>query len=393
MSAGNSPGTSPIAIRVGTVRGPAASTTACWRRVGGSPGSPRCCLCRCCAGAAAPHATTRSRSPGRTRSPSPNRFRTSPGSPTRVARRRRSVAPPPRPPRSRSRARAEGSRPNLGGARAHGARRVTRGVERSGPSGCAGADAAGREGARAGGRAVDCAGGRHAAAAQARSRARPHPAHRGRSATSTPAPSTTGPALANGSTQTGIGPDSPAVTPSAPAAGGAAGAGTNGANISVPTVAPAPTSTPPSPRPPSPSSALPTEGAPQVPTHAARRRAGHAGPGLFGRAVDGRQRVLDRRQSRQPGDAIAAFTAGRRPAVRRLSCGLLNSIGAWRSLVARTVRVGEVPGSNPGAPTKKAPQMRGFFFVEGRASMGRDWAVTLECAGVAKLNSACEQGF
>ena len=25
-------------------------------------------------------------------------------------------------------------------------------------------------------------------------------------------------------------------------------------------------------------------------------------------------------------------------------------IGAWRSLVARTVRVGEVPGSNPGAP-------------------------------------------
>src|SRR5438105_6460104 len=26
------------------------------------------------------------------------------------------------------------------------------------------------------------------------------------------------------------------------------------------------------------------------------------------------------------------------------------SFGAWRSLVARTVRVGEVPGSNPGAP-------------------------------------------
>ena len=25
-------------------------------------------------------------------------------------------------------------------------------------------------------------------------------------------------------------------------------------------------------------------------------------------------------------------------------------VGAWRSLVARTVRVGEVPGSNPGAP-------------------------------------------
>ena len=33
------------------------------------------------------------------------------------------------------------------------------------------------------------------------------------------------------------------------------------------------------------------------------------------------------------------------------TCGiLLDFIGAWRSLVARTVRVGEVPGSNPGAP-------------------------------------------
>jgi hypothetical protein len=33
-------------------------------------------------------------------------------------------------------------------------------------------------------------------------------------------------------------------------------------------------------------------------------------------------------------------------------CGILGgaSFGAWRSLVARTVRVGEVPGSNPGAP-------------------------------------------
>jgi MMPL family len=28
----------------------------------------------------------------------------------------------------------------------------------------------------------------------------------------------------------------------------------------------------------------------------------------------------------------------------------MNRLGAWRSLVARTVRVGEVPGSNPGAP-------------------------------------------
>jgi hypothetical protein len=29
--------------------------------------------------------------------------------------------------------------------------------------------------------------------------------------------------------------------------------------------------------------------------------------------------------------------------------------GAWRSLVARTVRVGEVPGSNPGAPIRADP--------------------------------------
>src|SRR5204862_8354383 len=35
---------------------------------------------------------------------------------------------------------------------------------------------------------------------------------------------------------------------------------------------------------------------------------------------------------------------------RGAPCGILASIGAWRSLVARTVRVGEVPGSNPGAP-------------------------------------------
>jgi hypothetical protein len=28
----------------------------------------------------------------------------------------------------------------------------------------------------------------------------------------------------------------------------------------------------------------------------------------------------------------------------------MGHLGAWRSLVARTVRVGEVPGSNPGAP-------------------------------------------
>src|SRR6476469_672965 len=51
--------------------------------------------------------------------------------------------------------------------------------------------------------------------------------------------------------------------------------------------------------------------------------------------------------------------------------GYLACVGAWRSLVARTVRVGEVPGSNPGAPLlqlaphipavpRKPPQTLGF---------------------------------
>src|SRR5262249_18325370 len=34
----------------------------------------------------------------------------------------------------------------------------------------------------------------------------------------------------------------------------------------------------------------------------------------------------------------------------RRVASILVRLGAWRSLVARTVRVGEVPGSNPGAP-------------------------------------------
>ena len=37
-------------------------------------------------------------------------------------------------------------------------------------------------------------------------------------------------------------------------------------------------------------------------------------------------------------------------AAHRLACGILPGVGAWRSLVARTVRVGEVPSSNLGAP-------------------------------------------
>ena len=38
------------------------------------------------------------------------------------------------------------------------------------------------------------------------------------------------------------------------------------------------------------------------------------------------------------------------------------SLGVWRSLVARAVRVGEVPGSNPGTPIETAPLGVVFFF-------------------------------
>ena len=40
-------------------------------------------------------------------------------------------------------------------------------------------------------------------------------------------------------------------------------------------------------------------------------------------------------------------------------------IGAWRSLVARTVRVGEVPGSNPGAPMTETPRGHRAFRISG----------------------------
>jgi hypothetical protein len=41
-------------------------------------------------------------------------------------------------------------------------------------------------------------------------------------------------------------------------------------------------------------------------------------------------------------------------------CDTSGCVGAWRSLVARTVRVGEVPSSNLGAPIK-SPADAGFF--------------------------------
>jgi hypothetical protein len=48
-------------------------------------------------------------------------------------------------------------------------------------------------------------------------------------------------------------------------------------------------------------------------------------------------------------------------------------VGAWRSLVARAVRVGEVPGSNPGAPiNRKSANIR---------ERGRNTAKTLTGVG------------
>src|SRR3954447_4080221 len=43
---------------------------------------------------------------------------------------------------------------------------------------------------------------------------------------------------------------------------------------------------------------------------------------------------------------------------RILHRSILLPLGAWRSLVARTVRVGEVPGSNPGAPISSCDDRR-----------------------------------
>src|SRR5439155_5737987 len=50
-------------------------------------------------------------------------------------------------------------------------------------------------------------------------------------------------------------------------------------------------------------------------------------------------------------------------------------VGAWRSLVARTVRVGEVPGSNPGAPIGEVPGGRGVLVrVQPGARPAGSWS-------------------
>jgi hypothetical protein len=50
----------------------------------------------------------------------------------------------------------------------------------------------------------------------------------------------------------------------------------------------------------------------------------------------------------------------------------------------RVIRVGEVPGSNPGAPTQKTPQSAGFFVGRMRFPLGSEWAARLNprnCTG------------
>lgn len=55
-----------------------------------------------------------------------------------------------------------------------------------------------------------------------------------------------------------------------------------------------------------------------------------------------------------------------------------DAFGAWRSLVARTVRVGEVPGSNPGAPIATRPSPDGG----GLARLGPEAATPAARGGV-----------
>ena len=49
---------------------------------------------------------------------------------------------------------------------------------------------------------------------------------------------------------------------------------------------------------------------------------------------------------------------------------IVAAFGAWRSLVARTVRVGEVPGSNPGAPISYPCQVNSRCGRDPRPHLG-----------------------
>jgi hypothetical protein len=72
---------------------------------------------------------------------------------------------------------------------------------------------------------------------------------------------------------------------------------------------------------------------------------------------------------------------------------LFPGISAEKQGVSRPIRVGEVHGSNPCAPTQKTQQNAGFFVGRRPARSAGDWAQTLECVGVARLKSAFEAGM
>ena len=78
------------------------------------------------------------------------------------------------------------------------------------------------------------------------------------------------------------------------------------------------------------------------------------------------------RPARSSWEPIGGYASGGRAgAGDPRACGILAAqFGAWRSLVARTVRVGEVPGSNPGAPICVAARSgRGFRRFPGRSEV------------------------
>ncbi len=83
-----------------------------------------------------------------------------------------------------------------------------------------------------------------------------------------------------------------------------------------------------------------------------------SGPGGTRTLQDGPDPAPDRSRDRSGPVVPAPFWDNRPP------------LGAWRSLVARTVRVGEVPGSNPGAPMSWNPLEKpgSGVFEDGRGS-------------------------
>ena len=61
--------------------------------------------------------------------------------------------------------------------------------------------------------------------------------------------------------------------------------------------------------------------------------------------------------------------------------------------ISPIIRVGEVPGSNPGAPTQKTQQMLGFLLGERSGAIGHGLVTNARLHGFATPRSGCEQGF